>query len=277
MSDCAQKTDLHVSVSDHLLVREPAVVKRAVHQENTCPDVSPRQYLTNMSFDLTGLALLAAATETCGSVEIRENGRKIAMKQSISALLASAVLTTFMSVGANAATLVPCGSVENNVTPNSSCFGLLDLSDGADAKLNELNLLNINGTGSWSSLGQFENVGSNGFYSLDDSVLDDRAGVWTISAFATTLYNEFMMVFKSGQDANTTPASFVGYILAGTTGIWSSPFTSAQGATRDLSNVELYGRSSSSSPSPIPLPAAGWLLLAGLGCIAAVRSRSKST
>ncbi len=233
--------------------------------------------MTNMSFDITGLALLAAATETYGSVEIRENGRKIAMKQSISALLASAVLTTFMSVGANAATLVACGSVENNVTPNSSCFGLLDLSDGAGAKLNELNLLNINGTGSWSSLGKFENVGSNGFYSLDDSVLDDRAGVWTISAFATTLYNEFMMVFKSGQDANTTPASFVGYILAGTTGIWSSPFTSAQGATRDLSNVELYGRSSSSSPSPIPLPAAGWLLLAGLGCIAAVRSRSKST
>lgn len=198
------------------------------------------------------------------------------------ATLALAMTLGFGAHGVNAATLVSCntnvGDVTTDVSPTSSCFGIEGLSDGDAAKLADLNALNINGTtGGWTSLGKFENTGSNANYSLDDSVVDNLQGKWEIFNAATSVYGEFMMVFKSGQDANTDPAAFVGYILSAASGDWLSPLLVQSGNNagdrRTLSNVELFARG---DPSVIPLPAAGWLLLGGLGGLAALRRRRKA-
>jgi len=186
----------------------------------------------------------------------------------------------FGAQGANAASLVSCnsdsGDVTTDVSPTSSCFGIESLSDGSNQKLGELNALSINGTtGGWSTLGRFNATGSNTNFSLDDSIVAGLQGNWSIFNAATNLYGEFMMVFKSAQGSNTDPAAFVGYILNGTSGTWLSPFFATTGIAgrRTLSNVELYGRG---DPSVIPLPAAGWLLLGGLGGLAALRRRRKA-
>lgn len=200
--------------------------------------------------------------------------------KSLTLALAVAGASLFGSHDAQAATLGSCVvsstiDVTNKVTPTSLCFALNGLSDGDAAKLADLNALSINGTtGGWTSLGKFEPTGSNTYYSLDDSIESLKQGEWDIFAAATSLYGEFMMVFKGGNDNNTDPASFVGYILAGTSGTWSSPLIATTGGSagtmRDLSNVELFARG---APSVIPLPAAGWLLLGGLGGLFAMRRR----
>lgn len=199
--------------------------------------------------------------------------------KSFVASLAVVVAMGLSTQDARAATLVPCntnvGDVTTNVTPTSSCFGIKDLSDGDAAKLADLNALDINGTtGGWTSLGKFQNTGTNANFSVDDSVVSNKQGKWEIFNAATSVYGEFMMVFKAGQDRNTDPAAFVGYILSAASGDWLSPLMdNSDGSLRDLSNVELFARG---DPSVIPLPAAVWLLLGGLGGLAALRRRRKA-
>jgi hypothetical protein len=205
-------------------------------------------------------------------------------RNSFKTLLAASSLA-LLAGGANAATtLVSCDTAKGDVTdyvqPTSSCFGLLDLSDGSGEKLADLNALNINGTtGGWSTLGKFNTTDgdddfSNDYFSLDDSGGGNTDGIWSLLAAATAAYGEFMLIFKSGQDDNTLPAAFVGYILAGDNGTWSSPFLNIKnGDQRALSNVELYGRG---TPAPVPVPAAGLMLLAGIGGLTAMRRRTRA-
>lgn len=204
-------------------------------------------------------------------------------------IAATAALATAMMLGAQAAHAVTLGScvvndsdgelvvdVTNKVLASSSCFSLPGLADGDDDKLNELNGVAINGdTGGWSSLGKFEALGSNTYFSVSGTTFNDEneplSGTWKLFNAATSVYDEFMMIFKAGQDGNTDPAAFVGYILTGTSGTWSSPHFGSNDEFRGLSNVDLFVRGQA---PVVPLPAAGWLLLMGLGGLG-VASRRK--
>ena len=198
-------------------------------------------------------------------------------------IAAAAVGALMWSAAPSSAATVTLGScvvsstldVTGYVSPTSSCFSLPGLSDGDTAKLTDLNDTLINGaTGGWASLGKFPGSGgSNTNWALDDDTSPLKAGDWDIFAAASSVYGEFMMIFKSGQDRNTDPAAFVGYIMDGTSGTWTSPLLKDDGSgdQRDLSNVELFARGG--SVPVVPLPASGLLLIAGLGGLAAMRRR----
>ena len=202
-------------------------------------------------------------------------------------LAAAAALAVTLGLGAHeaaASTVIgscigagdpPAFDVTNNVTPTSLCFSLEGLSDGDAAKLADLNGLEINGaTGGWTSLDKFEPFGSNSYFEVTET--DSKNGTWSLFQAAIDAYGEFMMVFKAGQDNNTDPAAFVGYILDGTSGDWSSPLLKENNTAeqRALSNVELFARG---EPTVIPLPAGGLLLITALGGLGfAARSRRKA-
>ncbi len=107
---------------------------------------------------------------------------------------------------------------------------------------------------------------------LSGFVTQAQGGNWSISAFPEL--TQLAIVLKAGQ----TWAAFLlePFITSGT---WTTD--------RNLSHASLYYRTCEAGDpgcgvrdepptSPIPLPAAGWLLLGGLGALAAVRRRKKA-
>jgi hypothetical protein len=84
-------------------------------------------------------------------------------------------------------------------------------------------------------------------------------------------FSKFAIGFKMGGNQNQLLTAFVFELPAGvTTGTWSWSLQS-----NELSHANLYGLPEPDMP-PVPLPAAGWLLIAGLGGLAALRRTRKA-
>lgn len=112
---------------------------------------------------------------------------------------------------------------------------------------------------------------------------DERSGSWSVTGWGSG-QNAVMAVLKGGPN-------FSAYLLdvgKGVSGRWTTQsLVNGGGKSAGLSHLTLYSveadisttvagspdPSPVSSPSPVPLPAAGWLLLAGLGGLAALRRR----
>jgi hypothetical protein len=104
------------------------------------------------------------------------------------------------------------------------------------------------------------------------------SGKWNFTAALAALnlpagmmVDQLMLVFKSGQDT-----TLVAYLVDATSGTWSSPFTEPPfdfpgSSPKSVSHISAYY-----TVAPIPLPAAGWMLLAGIGGLAAMRRRRKA-
>ncbi len=88
------------------------------------------------------------------------------------------------------------------------------------------------------------------------------SGTWSVTDWGglTTV----MAVLKGGP-------TFAGYLLdlSGTSGTWNTQglLKGSGGAGPDLSHFAFY----TTGPSQVPLPAAGWMMLAGLGGLGALR------
>lgn len=101
-------------------------------------------------------------------------------------------------------------------------------------------------------------------FTLGDATKSGMDGTWSYDG---PLYDEMVLVLKQG-------STFAAYLFEDAKDIVSGEWqtTSAFGLTAgDLSHMSVYGRMI--DVSRVPVPAAGFLLLAGLGGLAAMRRR----
>ncbi|MEI4486576.1 VPLPA-CTERM sorting domain-containing protein [Frigidibacter sp. MR17.14] len=106
--------------------------------------------------------------------------------------------------------------------------------------------------------------------------------------FEATFAGESFGLFDGGLDADTDTVSFADYLFSDLTSltllddVFSLTFSDA--FSLSLTNWDLFTfadarydhaqfAAAATTPAPVPLPAAGWLMLAGLGGIAALRRR----
>jgi hypothetical protein len=97
------------------------------------------------------------------------------------------------------------------------------------------------------------------------------SGGWELSDYGG--YGTVMLALKGGPN-------FSVYLLDGaTSGDWNTFGITTGGGKPGpgLSNFTAWGRGTAPDPgTPIPLPAAGWMLLAGLGGLVAIRRRKNA-
>ena len=196
-----------------------------------------------------------------------------------SAAAATAIAASF-AFGASAAT---CTSAEAmGVKPNAGCeVGSTNndkLNVGDDKEL-QVNIDQLFGMDDWVFLAKddFGDGGPNGTDEGDASLLtasgSTTAGSFSIAQSVFDAYKSVLVVLKGGQ-GKTTQENYIGYLVVDSDTnafAYMSPFFNPKNQNpKGISHISLYG---SGEMSPIPLPAAGWMLLAGLGGLAAARRR----
>jgi hypothetical protein len=129
------------------------------------------------------------------------------------------------------------------------------------------------------SLGNGSQMSSGGLFTFDYDN-DLQSGTWSLNPLWTWGTGIFAFVIKGANDnaAYLMDKNF-------TSGDWTvlDLDPNGNGGPPDLSNVRLFGTSGlvdnpppPPPPPPVPLPAAGWLMLAGIGGLAALRRRRKA-
>jgi len=181
-------------------------------------------------------------------------------------ILASIAITLGM-VGAASAATVPCSAqISGLVSGASGCE--ISPSSNQDMVNNPLtvNTEAFFGNADWVFEGK---IGDLGFGTGSGSGL---SGSYDFSGEGVV--GQVLLIFKGGNNP------LVGYLLNSgvTSGTWSTPFVEptfdlpGNSQAQNLSHLSVYSRTP--SPSPVPLPAAGFLLIAGLGGLAALRRRA---
>lgn len=156
---------------------------------------------------------------------------------------------------------------------SSACEGAYDGNDSNQ------NLDGVFGTNGWMEIVKVDDPASDGTQNgvtLNVGNNGGTSGTWSVSDWNG--YSLVMAVIKGGP-------TFSAYLLgdpSGTSGTWDTNgiLNGNGGRGPGLSHLTLYyaqnGDNPPHPPAPIPLPAAGWLLLAGIGGMAALKRRRKS-
>ena len=224
------------------------------------------------------------------------------MKISLS-IAAGALLFALAPFAASAATInsdMACdlGDVTMDGASAEQCFGKTTNSNNdnlADFNNDEFVAeepidspgMGLFGYQDWAFLAKDEDTGPTGSISLDvddgegGSAWSANAGDWTSGDLS--LFDHVVVVVK-------TSNSWAAYLFTGDAiadfGTWTTAaFPTNNEGSRALSHLSLYGGCSDpdgcdgggDNPNgEIPLPAAGWMLLAGVGGLAAMRRRKKA-
>lgn len=174
--------------------------------------------------------------------------------------------------GASASTLKPLELAVSPATCSVSDFtiGEADASmcegayRGNDSNSELDGIFDING---WTEIAKVEMRKNRSGSFTTGSLTVNRNGTWSVSSWGNN--SPVMAVIKGG---NTFSAYLLGDLTA-TFGTWNTDGV-LKGNNRPgpgLSHLTIY--SGDPTPTPIPLPAAGWMLLAGLGGLVAMRRR----
>lgn len=164
-------------------------------------------------------------------------------------------------------TLVP--DATNKLTANDGCYGVDGIGVSNPQPADFDGLLGLN---NWTVLEKDESVAANvnydngGFkFTSNDGNFN---GTWEVAQSILDQYANVAIVMKDG---NQNPIPTLVYIVSTTSGNWMTPWVNNQGRPNNsLSNVQLIVN------GQIPLPAAGWLMIAGIGGLAALKRRKRA-
>ncbi len=166
---------------------------------------------------------------------------------------------------------------------STQCIGRLEIVGPPNGSADAGDLNGTNGLldgGGWSELAKIEDGSSSLLFSM---TLGSTSGTYTIKSPLAGY--DYALALKGGSGKGTNffaayllPASVITDNLSGSdlTGAFSMAAflgLTNEGSTPGLSNAVLFNRESA---SPIPLPAAGWLLIVGIGGLAAIKRRKKA-
>lgn len=172
-------------------------------------------------------------------------------------LLTATVAATLLSGAAYAAPvsiLEPCQTL--NVVSSTACVGAFLQSTGEPTE-DELNDAMLGGYDDWTRV---DNESST---FVEIASIGDPSGTWKLINPVT---GKMYAISLKGS------TQWAAYLLSGLQGTWSTEdLNTPSGNQPDLSNVVLFHRAG--EIPPIPLPAAGWLLLAGVGGLVAMRRK----
>lgn len=157
------------------------------------------------------------------------------------------------------------GPLAGNDTGGGSTF-LADLNDGnIFAGYGSINLI-----ADWSLFGKSD---EDIFVEADEGAIE---GDWSASGFTS---NTLIVTLKSGPEFTAYLFENVtGPDIGGTFETLLAGLVNNQGRSQALSHLSIFSaeREGGDNNNEVPLPAAGWMLLAGLGGLAAARRRRKS-
>lgn len=203
-------------------------------------------------------------------------------------LLATAIVSFggLSSSGALAATVTGTECAESDVMidgkNSTECVGLIEIDKGGSAGVTDIN--DAFDGDDFVEVGQAPNE----YFDID---IGSTTGTFTI--FDIMAGTDYVLAFKAAADRGVK--YFAAYLLSseliamvvdpgddleGTFSTDAFSILSGGDNAPGLSNAVLFKRDGDLPPPPpppyIPLPAAGWMMLAGLGGLAALRRRRKS-
>ncbi len=168
-------------------------------------------------------------------------------------VFAGAALAAFVSVGAASAATCSIGTGGGAVGFTLTVSGAAECFAGNDTNTID-DAFEMFGMDMWVLASKNDSgTGDQAITFTDAPVNGDFSGTWGISDISA--FDKVVVTLKAGN-------FFGAFLVTDTSGTWS--------ATKDLSHSSIYYNGESAI---IPLPAAGWLMLAGLGGIAALRRR----
>ncbi len=180
---------------------------------------------------------------------------------SVALLSVSGAYAKPVAPGGSDPVLDPCQTT--SVVISTDCVGAFLQSTGQPTA-SELNAALLGGYDDWSRVDAIDgDKPTSVFFTITG--IDAKSGTWEI------LNPEPGKMYALSLKGSTQWAA---YLLSGFSGTWfTTDLNTPSGNQPDLSNAVLFHRVG--EPGVVPLPAAGWLLLAGVGGLAAMR-RKKS-
>jgi hypothetical protein len=177
-----------------------------------------------------------------------------------------------LASSATQAATATCGSGDRIVTLTTSVAATCALASGGNIEGNVLQDEFMQANAAYVLLDKSDSTGGaeEGSLTGSPSLTSGLSGTFSFSIVSGNAYSSFALGFKFGGNPNQLLTTFVFYLPSGvTSGDWSFS------GRNDLSHANLYGVPKPDVP-PVPLPAAGWLLIAGLGGLAALRHARKA-